>query len=1159
MAKTDKQQDIQKILDERKERLKELACINQTTQILKEGKSIEETLKRICTILPVAWQYPEICVARISYDDFCFVSRKFKETCWKQSQEFDTINKKKGGIEIFYSKKTKELDEGPFLKEERDLINNLALNIANFINSLDARSVLGEAEIDADRKPEIDEFNKPTISGRQLLHKYLNKQNANRDIFHDLMPFKVKEVILVATLYDAYSIEKEGRFSEQILGEYHQLSLTSMPRVTGVSSYEEAVEHLKSKHVDLVILMIGVDRKTPIQLGKKIKKDYPYIPVYVLLNNDREIGKFKTGFKILDIIDKVFVWNGDSKIFFAMVKHLEDKVNVETDTRKGLVKVILLVEDSEKYYSRYLPMLYDNVLQQTKRLIEDVSTDDLYKVLKLRARPKILLSSSYEEAVDVFKKYKNDLLCLITDVSFDRKGKLDENAGFSLVKMVREQVKGLPTVIQSSEISNSHKAFELKSVFINKNSETLAQDVDGFIKHHLGFGNFHYKDSSGKTLAVAHSLKEFEELMDTIPVESLIYHGKRNHFSLWLMARGEIKIAKMIHPIKVADFEDPLEFRDYLKFVIRKYRNETNIGKVINFEETAILDETNIVSLGTGLLGGKGRGLSFINTLIYNMNLGEIIPSINIRTPVTLVIGTDEFDIFMDRNLLHEVIHCGEDYTCIQEKFIAGNLSYNLEKRLRALLKLIKKPIAVRSSSLLEDSTAQPFSGIFSTFLLPNNHPDFSKRLQQVTDAVKLVYASIYSDHARGYFEAISYKMEEEKMGVVIQEVVGNQFEDYYYPHISGTAQSYNYYPVSHMNPEDGYAVAAVGLGQYVVQGEKAYRFSPKYPSLAHSTPEDLVKTSQVQFYAIDLKKQAPDLFKDGQEASLVRLDIEEAEKHGTLKHCASVYDPDNDRIVSGLENVGPRVVNFADILNYDYIPLARAIDLILGVVKEALGTAAEIEYAVDLNKDEKGNVSFYLLQIKPHVGSSDDFHIELESVDKDSIMLFAEKSMGNGRIENIRDVIYVDTDSFDRTLTKEIIPEIEAMNAEMVKKDRNYVLIGPGRWGTRDRFIGIPVAWPQISRARVIVEISPKDLPLDASLGSHFFHNVTTMNVGYFSVMDGSAKDCIDWSILQRQKIVNKTKYLRHVRFKEPLNIIMDGEKRLSIITWKKNKTEQA
>ncbi len=1154
MAETDKQQDIQKIIHERKERLKELACINKTTQILKEGKLIEETLKRICSILPDAWQYPEICVARINYDGNCFVSGNFKETCWKQSQEFETINKKTGRIEVFYLKKCKELDEGPFLKEERDLINNLVLNIANFINSLEARSILKEPAPAIDEKPEIHEFKEPTDSGRQLLHKYLNKQNANRDIFHDLMPFKVKEVLLVATLYDAYSIEKEGRFSEQILGEYHQLSLTSMPRVTGVSSYEEAVEQLKSRHVDLVILMIGVDRKTPIQLGKKIKKDYPYIPVYVLLNNDRELGEFKAGFKILDIIDKVFVWNGDSKIFFAMVKHLEDKVNVETDTRKGLVKVILLVEDSEKYYSRYLPMLYDNVLQQTRRLIEDVSTDDLYKVLRLRARPKILLSSSFEEAVDIFDQYKNDLLCLITDVSFERKGKLDDNAGFELVRLVRERVHGLPTVIQSSETSNSHKAFELKSVFINKNSDTLAQDVDGFIKHHLGFGNFVYKDSAGKTLAVAHTLKEFEDLMDTIPVESLVYHGNRNHFSLWLMARGEIKIAKMIHPIKVSDFEDPLEFRDYLRFVIRKYRNETNIGKVINFEETAILDETNIVSLGTGALGGKGRGLAFINTLIYNMNLGEIIPSINIRTPVTMVIGTDEFDIFMERNQLHEIVHGGEDYDSIKERFMEGSLSYNLEKRLKALLKLIKKPIAVRSSSLLEDSMSQPFSGIFSTFLLPNNHPDFNKRLQQTMDAVKLVYASIYSDHARGYFEAISYKMDEEKMGVVIQEVVGNRFEEYFYPHISGTAQSYNYYPVSHMKPEDGYAVAAVGLGQYVVQGEKAYRFSPKYPSLVHSTPDDLVKTSQVQFYAIDLKKNDPDLLKDGQEAGLTRLDIAEAEKHGVLKHCASVYDPDNDRIVSGLENAGPRVVNFADILNYDYIPLARAIDLILGVVKEALGTAAEIEYAVDLNRDEKGNVSFYLLQIKPLVGSSDDFHIEMESVDKERVVLFAEKSMGNGRIENIRDVIFVDNESFDRTRTKEIIPEIEAMNAEMARQGLNYVLIGPGRWGTRDRFIGIPVTWPQISRARVIVEISPKDLPLDASLGSHFFHNVTTMNVGYFSVLDGSEKDRIDWDILNMQELVKKTGYLRHVRFEKPLNIIMDGEKRLSIITWNKH-----
>ena len=965
------------------------------------------------------------------------------------------------------------------------------------------------------------------------------------------MPFKVREILLVATLYDAYSIEKEGHFSEHILGEYHQLNLTSMPRVTGVSSYEEALDQLESRHFDLVILMIGSDRSIPIMIGSKVKKQFPYIPIYVLLNNDKEITRFRESQSYIDIIDRIFVWNGDSKIFFAMVKHLEDQVNVENDTRIGLVKVILLVEDSEKYYSRYLPLLYNNVMEQTKRIIEDVSTDDLFKVLRLRARPKILLATTYEQAIDIFNKYKEHLLCLITDVKYPRSGKMDEEAGFRLVRQVREQFKGLPTVIQSSDVQNSHRAFELKSVFINKNSETLMQDIESFIKHHLGFGNFVYKDSSGKTIAVAKTLREFENHIDTIPADSMIYHGKRNHFSLWLMARGEIKIAKMIHPVDVTDFEDPQDFRQYLKYVIRKYRNETNIGQVIPFEEEALLDETNIVSLGTGALGGKGRGLAFINTLIYNLNLSEIIPAIHIRTPITLMIGTDEFDLFMESNHLNDFVHTCEDYHEVRKVFLESQLTYTLEKKLRALLKRMKDPIAIRSSSLLEDSTTQPFSGIFATYLLPNNHPDFNVRFKQASEAIKLVYASIYSNNARSYFEAINFRVDDEKMAIVIQEVVGNPFNGCFYPHISGTAQSYNYYPIAHMEPEDGYAVSALGLGQYVVEGEKAYRFSPKYPKIQNNTTQELLKGSQVSYYAINMEQKELDLLELGQDAGLTRLEISEAEKNGTLKHCVSVYDADNDRIVPGLESYGPRIINFADILQYEYAPLAQTLELILNVVKEAMGSPVEIEYAVDLEKDEQGKTSFYLLQIKPLVGATEDFEIDMDEIDTDKALLYAERSMGNGKVDDIRDIIFVKQEMFDKTKTKEILPEIEAMNAEMVNKNRKYVLIGPGRWGTRDRFIGIPVAWPQISNAKVIVEMSLPEFPLDASLGSHFFHNVTSMNVGYLSVQYDSKSDFIDWEKLEMQKVISDREYIKHVEFEEPLTIVIDGRKRTSLITW--------
>ncbi|MCB9014105.1 MAG: pyruvate, phosphate dikinase [Bacteroidales bacterium] len=1142
--------EIQKLLAEKKERLKELSCINQTTQIIKEGRAIEETLRRITFILPKAWQFPDHCVARIRYGEYECTTNTFRETAFCQSQGFKTIDNIPGSIEIYYLKDFPEADEGPFLKEERNLINNLASIIANYLNTIEARKILKKTQEQDYLRSEISEFSsgKP-INSRKLLQKFLNKQNANRDIFHDLMPYKAKEILLVSTLYDAFAIEKEGRFSEHILGEYQQLNLTSMPRVTGVSTFQEAFDQLSNRHFDLVILMIGSDKPTSNRIARMVKQEYPYIPVYVLLNNSRDVPAYKENRENLENVDKIFAWNGDSKIFFAMIKLLEDGVNVENDTQIGLVKVILLVEDSEIYYSRYLPLLYSSVLEQTKRIIDDVSTDELFKVLRLRARPKILLATSYEDAEEIIQKYADSLLCLITDVKFKHKGELNESAGFSLVTYAREINPGLPTIIQSSDVENARMAYELKSIFINKNSETLLQDIKGFISHQLGFGNFEYRDPGGRKIAEAKSLKEFERQIEIIPVESLIYHGKRNHFSLWLMARGEIKIAKMIHPLKITDFKDPDEFRSYLKFVIKKYRNESNTGKIVNFEESALLDESNIVSLGSGALGGKGRGLAFINTLIYNLNFSDLISGINIRTPRTSFIGTDEFDFFLEKNNLLSIVNGNYSYEEVCDRFLAGELSYNLEKKLKLLLPVLKMPLAVRSSSLLEDSSAQPFSGIFETFLIPNNSEDPKLRYKHLSDAIKLVYASIFSDESRAYFEAINYKYEDEKMAVIIQEVVGSEYDGFYYPHISGTAQSHNYYPVAHMKPEDGFAISALGLGHYVVQGEKAYRFSPKYPELEVNSPRNLFRDSQVEFIALDMSCQDPDMLRGGSEVNLKRLSISEAEKHNSIQHLVSVYDPENDRIEAGLSKSGPRILNFADILKYNYIPLAQTIEFILDVGKESLGSPVEIEYAVDLNKNENGFPSFYLLQIKPMLGFSGEFIEDIDQLDKENIFIYAERSMGNGRIDNIMDIVFIKPETFDKLKTKEIAHEIEGLNQKMARQKKYYILIGPGRWGTRDPFIGIPVNWSQISMAKVIIEMSLEDFPLDASLGSHFFHNVTSMNIGYFSIQHTSQNEFIDWDVINKQEIVEETNYLRQIRFPKPVDVIMDGKKQISLI----------
>ncbi|MFA9371651.1 MAG: DUF5752 family protein [Labilibaculum antarcticum] len=1144
-----KDQGINKIIAENIERLKELSAINQTTSIIKEGKSIEDTLQQICFILPKAWQYPEFTVARIVFDGQEYLSPGFRLSQWTITQEFLTIHKRSGRIEVCYVKKFPPQDEGPFLKEERHLIENIGNIIVGYINSETGKELLSPTKkIDPKKKEIIGPY--VPVTNRKLLQDFLNKNNADRDIYHDLMPFKVKEILLVANLYDAYCIEREGRFSEQISSEYHQLNLTSMPRVTGVSTLEETMEQLHSKHFDMIILMVGVDKKTPIGLSERIKKEFPYISIFLLLNNDADIALFEEQRAELVSVDKIFVWNGESQVFFAMIKSLEDKVNVGNDTKIGLARVILLVEDSAKYYSRYMPMLYQSVLAQTQRIIDDVSTDAQYKILRLRARPKILLASNYEEAMNIYYQYREYLLCLISDVKFKKDGVFLDDAGINLVKEIKGEYPNMPVILQSSDVSNATHAYKLKASFIDKNSETLRGDIRLFIRQFLGFGDFVYKDAGGKEIATAKSLKEFEEYLYHIPGESLVYHAQKNHFSLWLMARGEIRIAKMIAPYHITDFKSAEDVRDYLINIIQNYRNEKNKGKVVEFNADFALNANNIVTLSTGSLGGKGRGLAFINSMLFNLNLSRFVPGINIKAPMTAVIGVDEYESFIDRNNLLDRIKDIDDFEQVQQLFLDAELTQRLVQKIRIMLINFEKPLAIRSSGLFEDSLLQPVAGVFQTYLVPNNHPDLNTRVKQVTDAVKLVYASIFSDDSRMNVSAMNYKIEEEKMAVVVQEVVGNQYGSTFYPHISGVAQSYNYYPFGHMKPEEGYAVIGVGLGKYVVDGEKAFRFSPVFPTIENNTAKDQFKNSQIEFYAVDLNKKDLDLL-EGDTAGLIRLDIDEAEEHGNLIHCASVYNSLSDTISPGLDVMGPRIINFANILKYNFIPLAKTIELVLDIIKEAMGSPIEIEFAVDLTKDKEGKASFYLLQIKPLVGNIDDYNIDLNEIDRNKLLMISEMSMGNGLVDDIVDVVYIAPELFRKDLTVEIAETISKINQEMREKGKRYVLIGPGRWGTRDRWIGIPVKWNDISFSKLIVETSFEDYPLEASSGSHFFHNVTSMNIGYSSIHHHSDSSFIDYQTLKKQKLIGEYGAVRHVQFKKPLTIKMDGKKRLAVVSW--------
>ncbi|MDR0364055.1 MAG: pyruvate, phosphate dikinase [Bacteroidales bacterium] len=1129
-------------IDMSMEQLKELAAINRLTRIIREKKPIPETFEQICEILPRAWRHPRHARAKITFKSRVFYSDRFVETGWRMSEEFKTTDNDKGKIEIFYLKELPVADDGPFLKQEKHLLRHVAKMLTAYLNGMD----LNDLNYETNRKDGDGAHS--VFNSRQLLQRSLNNQNYGREIFHDLMPFKVREILLIANLYDVYSVESEGRTTQHILGGFYEFGVSDVPRITGVSTKEDAMEWLRSKHFDVVIMMMGVDKSFHIEVSREIRRKFPYMPIYMLLNN-KDLARFEQEEQSEhDEINKIYIWNGDPKIFYAMIKNLEDRVNVENDSKIGQVQVILLVEDSPQYYSRYMPVLYTAVMDQTQLLLDKTDSNLMEKLIRLRARPKILHAANYEDALDIYYKYHENLLCAISDVRFWKNGILDEKAGFRLVEQIRRQNPYLPIVMQSSDVSNETYARQLKTVFIHKHSETLIQDVKNFINSYLGFGDFIFKDESGNAIYTATTMLEFEETVKIIPDSSLTYHAKWNHFSIWFMARGEIQIARILQAYQLEDFTEPNALRNFLLDAISRHRSEQAKGKVIPFEEIDRYDSQNIASMYSGSFGGKGRGLAFINNLFVNIDLSRIVPGINIRTPRTFMIGSDAFLDFLKENKLNALY--GEEWgdDKIKKRFMKAKLPVSLRKKIKKLATITDKPLAVRSSGLFEDSLMRPFSGIFETYLIPFSSHDIDERVKQCEDAIKMVYASVFVHSAKDYIRAVNYKIEDEQMAIVIQEVVGRQYERYFYPHISGVAQSYNYYPVGHSNPEDGFALLALGLGNYVVGGEKTYRFSPKYPGTDIYSVEDLLRTTQNYFYAIDLNKTNIDLI-EGEESGLEKLDVEMAKKHGTIRHLASIFDVNNNVLTPGIDRQGLIVLNFANILKYNYIPLADTINAMLAIMKEAMGSPVEIEFAVDMTKDDEGKATFYLLQIKPLLSSSLDCNIDVSKLNRENSLLYADKGMGNGTIEDIVDVVVVDPDLFDKINTEQIASEVDVLNKKLVEENRNYVLIGPGRWGTRDRFIGIPVMWSQISNAKLIVETSLESFPLDGSYGSHFFHNVTAMNIGYYSIQHMSKDNFINWELLKKQSLVEATKYCKHYRFKKPIMIRMDGKKRLGVI----------
>lgn len=981
------------------------------------------------------------------------------------------------------------------------------------------------------------------------LNYYYNKFKFGEDIFHQLMQKRVRDILLVSTFYDAFIFEQDGRLSEQIFGEYRQLNLTTAPRITSVPTGEDALEILKKQSFDLVITMMRIGDIGPFQLAKEIKSKQPDLPVLLLLNVASDYVIWENHTEDRQYIDDVFLWNGDTKLFLAMVKNVEDQMNVAFDTAHGLVRVILLVEDSLHYYSLFLPSLYSVIMKQTQRLIEE-EVSDINKRLRMRIRPKVLLAHDYEEAVELYDRYKEYMLCVISDIRYKVGGEVDPKAGFKLIDHVVSSNSELPIILQSSEDENEEPAKAKGAHFLNKNSKHLFSDLRAFMVYNLGFGNFIFRSADGSVIDEAANIAEFEEKILTVPEETIVFHSKFNHFSNWLIAHGEVQIAKRIRPMKIDDFSSKEELRQFLHHTFRTVRIDKNRGKIINFDAVSLAEMNQIIRLTEGSLGGKGRGLAFLNALLCTMDYERKYENISISLPSTAIIGTNEFDSFVESNNIQEKVvgKTDDEIDCI---FIAGKLSRQLVERLQIYLDHIHYPVAVRSSSLLEDSQAQPLAGVYRTFMLPNNHNDPHYRLVQLMNAIKLVFASVYLSDARAFLEALNFKAEEEKMAVIIQEVVGSpKGENYYYPQISGVAQSYNFYPTSHMQHTDGIANIALGLGKSVVEGKLNFRFCPKYPETEMLPQMEMMRTSQKEFYALDLSRSDFDL-KKGEEITLAKLLIKDAEQHNVLRYIASVWDFENYRLTDNLDEKGMKVLTFAGILKYNYFPLAKIVEELLEIGEIALGIPVEIEFAVNLEYDSIHNhkPTFYILQIRPLSVNTDAYRIDAEKLVKNELLMYTEHGMGNGVIDDLYDVVFLDPNCFDKTKTVEMQAEIERFNEKMAREGKRYMLIGPGRWGSRDRFLGIPVRWPQINRAKVILETGLSDFIVEASQGTHFFHNLVAMNVGYFTIPYVSQTDFVDWNWLLDQEEIERGNYFVHLAFKKPLIVRMDGKTGLAVI----------
>ncbi len=957
--------------------------------------------------------------------------------------------------------------------------------------------------------------------------------NKTKIDFQDLMPHRIHEILLVASPYDSFILEEDGHLTEQILTEYIGMNFNYAPRVTRVSTGQEALKTMTEKKYDLVIVMLRIEDQDPISLGTSIKEKYPKKPVILLVFDETELKQLPETITPKSI-NRVFIWSGDAGVFPAIIKYVEDRKNAKQDIGKGDVRGILLVEDSPRMYSILLPLIYKEIMYQTKNLVNR-SLSQSRRLLHLRGRPKILLTPHFETAQKFVKKYKNNMIGVISDVRFPKKGNKDPEAGLQLVKWVRSVDPSIPIMLQSADVENRQMAEEVNAAFLHKGSHTLLTDLRSFITQNFGFGDFVFRLPDESTVGSAATIEEFIQGIEEIPVESLLYHAQSHHFSNWLAARTEFKLASKLRPVFAHQFETGELLRTHLLECLRSEKDEADT-RVLDYTSARFKKEkTDFFRLCGGSLGGKARGLAFARSMIKQSGIQDEFMDVTIRVPHCAVIGTDEFDQFMKDNHLWEKALNLTDNKKLERAFVKARLSIDLMLKLESFVKDHQYPLAVRSSSLLEDSQYQPLAGTYETIMLPNNSRSSKKRLKELVTAIKRVFASTFKGEAKSLLDNTAHRIEEEKMAVIIQEVVGQPFDSKrFYPTFSGVLKSINYYPVSYMKRDEGVAYLALGFGRTIVDGEKCLRISPKYPSIFpqfYSTKATR-QNSQVQFYALDLTSR-----KNSNE-DLSVFTLQEGEKDGSLKHLGSVISKDDNTMRDTLAKPGTRIVSFAPILKWNMMPLADIMDRILAVGKAALGCPIEIEFAVNMLKEKKPE--FCLLQIKPMVLTGLRT-IQKELGDETSIFCKSQITLGDGHIDSIQDLIVVRENTFDPAKTSDIALEVDQMNRKF-GSNQQYILCGPGRWGSADPWLGIPVNWRQISQAKVIIEVGRKDMPVDPSFGSHFFQNITSLHVGYFTIDPKRQMDTLNLDWIDNSALVEKNKYVDHYHFDSPMEITLDG-----------------